>query len=612
MGASINAMALIAPGAFLWITYQMQAAATAPSGASVAPDIWSGILVALVLAFLTALSYAQLAKIYPKAGFASCTYFAEKAFLDNHPRDKRWATPTSMARVAKLATGWAAHLFYWVYPGVMVAMMAILIGFIYTQFTGKTLSNPELVIIGTVFAFVTGYIAYRGITGSTLTNLWVNIIQWVALVLFSSLAIWYRIANPQHAATWAFSGAWDIIKFHSFSGVLVQSTLAILILVGFESCTSLAAETKQPEKNIPRAILIALIVQGLIAYLLEYFATGTMIGNTLTGTTGSGATAATVTAMAAAGNSSAPIGDLTKLLGDSVVHGLGFGLMMTMALTVAIAIIGTTLSCMNTAVRISNGMADAREVPEFLSFMSGFSTPHTAIWALVVVSSLIAAIGVQSVVGLTGITLASNFGTFVLYGLTCVWTIVAFRKRVDFSVLKHAIIPGLGVIFNVVMLVAIIYLYAIGNADSKSEAKICFYIAGGWALLSFVYVVITSVQKTYGIKMISAMIRPERIGILTEVLKDEDLLLGMTVTKVKGIGRQKGNLDEEVEPINERISFIPKVRVDIAVNDWEVPKVMEIMREVLNSGQLGDGKIFVLDAKEAMRIRTGEKGVYAV
>lgn len=612
LGASMNAMALIAPGAFLWITYQMQASATAPSGASVAADIWPGILLALVVAFLTALSYSQLAKIYPQAGFASCAYFAEKAFLDNNPKDKRWAAPTSMARMAKLITGWAAHLFYWVYPGVMVAMMAILIGFIYTQFTGKTLSNPELVIIGTVFAFITGYIAYRGITGSTLTNIWINVIQWVALVIFSGLAIWYRVHNPQHAGDWSFSGAWDIVKFHSMSGVLVQSTIAILILVGFESCTSLAAETKQPEKNIPRAIIIALVVQGLIAYLFEYFCTGTMIGNTLTGTTGSGATAATVTAMAAAGNSSAPIGDLTKLLGNSLIPGLGFGLMITMALTVAIAIIGTTLSCMNTAVRISNGMAEAREVPEFLSFMSGFSTPHTAIWALVVVSSLIAAIGVQSVVGLTGITLASNFGTFILYGLTCVWTIVAFRKRADFNILKHAIIPGMGVILNVVMLVAIIYLYAIGNADSKNEAKICFYIAGGWALLSFVYVMITSVQKTYGIKMISAMIRPEKVGILTEVLKDEDLLLGMTVTKVKGIGRQKGNIEEGAEPINERISFIPKVRVDIVVNDWEVPKVMEIMREVLNSGQLGDGKIFVLDAKEAMRIRTGEKGVYAV
>ena len=75
-GATANAMALIAPGAFLWITYQLQAAATSPSGASVASDIWSGIVVALALCFLTAISYSELAKIYPEAGFASVTYFA--------------------------------------------------------------------------------------------------------------------------------------------------------------------------------------------------------------------------------------------------------------------------------------------------------------------------------------------------------------------------------------------------------------------------------------------------------------------------------------------------------------------------------------------------------
>ena len=71
-GATMNAMALIAPGAFLWITYQLQAAATAPNGMSVASDIWPGIVLALIVAFLTALAYAQLAKLYPEAGFASC------------------------------------------------------------------------------------------------------------------------------------------------------------------------------------------------------------------------------------------------------------------------------------------------------------------------------------------------------------------------------------------------------------------------------------------------------------------------------------------------------------------------------------------------------------
>src|SRR5215831_19744745 len=140
-GVTVNAMALIAPGAFLWITYQLQAAATAPDGSSVASDMWPGIMLALVLYFLTAYSYGELARIYPEAGFGSCYYFAEKAFLDReNAAHHKWA------RLAKLVTGWAAHLFYWVYPGVMVAFMATLIGYIYQQFTGDAVSTTTLTV----------------------------------------------------------------------------------------------------------------------------------------------------------------------------------------------------------------------------------------------------------------------------------------------------------------------------------------------------------------------------------------------------------------------------------------------------------------------------------
>jgi nitrogen regulatory protein PII/L-asparagine transporter-like permease len=395
---------------------------------------------------------------------------------------------------------------------------------------------------------------------------------------------------------------------HSLNGILIQSTIAILILVGFESCTALAAETKEPSKTIPKAIIISLIVQGLIAYLLEYFCAGAMISEKLVNVTGT----VTTNGMAAAAASGAPIGDLTKLIGDSLVPGLGFGLMMTMAFTVAIAIIGTTLSCMNTAMRVSAGMAGDRELPSMMGFIhEKFATPHIALWALIIVSSVIAAIGVRSVVGLTGISLASNFGTFVLYGLTCVWTIVAFKGRKDFNFFKHAVIPALGIVMNLIMLVAIIYLYRVGNADSKAEADICFYLAGGWALVSFAYVAITTVKKSYTMKMVSATIRPEALNILVEVLKDEDMILGMTVTKVKGFGRQKGKADGDTQ-ITDNIAFVPKVRVDLVVKDWDVEKIMAIMRDILATGQAGDGKIFVLDAKDAMRIRTGEKGILAI
>jgi len=609
LGATVNAMALIAPGAFLWITYQLQAAATSPNGASVASDIWAGIGLALVVAFLTALSYAQLAKLYPEAGFASCCYFAEKAFSD---RDgSKHTAPTSLARIAKLLTAWSAHLFYWVYPGVMVAFMAIMIGYIYTQVTGDTLSISTLTVIATLFAFGVGYIAYRGVSGSTRTALWINIIQLGTLVIFSALAIYYRLTNPQAATQWAFSGVWDVIRPHSLSGVLIQSTLAILILVGFESCTALAAETKDPEKTIPKAIILSLIIQGIFAYLLEYFAAGIMISEKLATTVADGTT---VTGMAAAAASSAPIGDLVKLLGDYVLPGVGFGLMITMSATVAIAIVGTTLSCMNTAVRVSCGMAENRELPQMLSFLHrNFSTPHIALWLLVGISSLIAAVGVRSVVGLTGIALASNFGTFILYGLTCIWTMVTFKRRKDFNFIKHGMIPFLGLISNIIMVVSILYLYSIGNVEARAEARICFLIAGAWALVSLLYVALTSVQKSYQVRLVTCLIRPEQLGDVVSALKRENLVMGMTVTDVRGFGRQMGEIDNHA-PLDkeESIRFLPKTKLEIIVRDWDVDRAMTVIAEAARTGNIGDGKIIVLEASSAMRIRTGEKGVYAM
>ncbi len=283
--------------------------------------------------------------------------------------------------------------------------------------------------------------------------------------------------------------------------MLIQSTIAILILVGFESCTAFAAETKDPKRNIPKAVIISLVVQGLFAYLIEYFAASFMVSEKLVGTvttTNPDGTAATtaVNGLAAAAASSAPIGDMAILLGNSLLGGLGFGLMVSIAVTVGLAILGTTLSCLNTAVRVSYAMAQDQEMPEILNVMHGrFATPHRMIWVLVIFSCLIAAVGVQSVVGLTGITLASNLGTFVLYGLTCMWTIIAFAGRREFSFLKHGVVPALGLVANLAMLAAIVYLYIIGNADSKMEAYICFAISGAWALISIIYVTINSMRS---------------------------------------------------------------------------------------------------------------------
>jgi amino acid transporter len=498
-GVTINAMALIAPGAFLWITYQLQASATDPKSNSVASDMWPGIVLALLIAFLTAISYAELAKIYPDAGFGSAYYFAEKAFLDRE--QAVGGNITRWARISKLVTGWAAHLFYWVYPGVMVTFMAILISYIAGLFgvqdgTGNPgLNLPIKIAIALGFAGICGYIGSRGITGSTLTSLIVNIIQLVTLVFFSVVAIAYRVVNPDHVTHWAFSSAGDVIKPHIPIGILVQSTIAILILVGFESCTALGAEAINAKRDVPKGVLLSLVIQGLFAYLFEYFAASFALGDSVKYVDSSGKAPVTLLGMDAAGKSQAPIGDMMKVFGDSLLHNTGFALTVIMAITVALAILGTTLACMNTAVRVSFAMAKDKEMPEIMGVLhSKHASPTNGIWILTIVSAIIGAVGVYNTVVQTGLGIASNLGTFVLYALICVWTILAFAHRHDKHAALHMIVPAIGLILNIGMISTIFYLAFAAGGDSAKEANIALGTGAVWAIISIIYVVINNAR----------------------------------------------------------------------------------------------------------------------
>jgi amino acid transporter len=481
-GVTVNAMALIAPGAFLWITYQLQAAQTLPgSGDSTAMDILPGILFALALAFLTALSYSELARIYPEAGTGSVYYFAERAILDKaNAAHHRWARPV------KLITAWAAHLFYWVYPGVMVSFMAILVAYVFGQF-GIDVGIVGQLVIAALFAMAVGFIAVRGVTGSTTTALVINVIQLATLVLFSAVAIAYRVINPDHA-TFVHSDAASVVLPHSLFGLLAQSTIAILILVGFESATAFGAEAKNAKRDVPRAVILALAIQGLFAYLIEYFAAGFAVSDKLAGVAADGKTA--ITGLDAAAVSSAPIGDLIRQIGDSMLGGFGFPLAIVVAVTVALAILGTTLAAMNTGVRVTYAVAQDAEMPSPLGALHGrFATPHYAIALMVVVSAIIGMAGTLSVIWLTGLTLASNFGTFVLYAATCFIAVVGFISRKDFSFLKHGLVPVLGLAANIAMLVTIFAMGFVGGGDAQTESFIALGFAGVWGIVSIVYVI---------------------------------------------------------------------------------------------------------------------------
>lgn len=486
-GVTVNAMALIAPGAFLWMTFQLQAANTNSSGVSSARDMWTGIVVALVVAFLTAFSFAELARRYPNAGSGGAYYFAEKAFLEKNNPDHR-----KLARVSKFFTGWAAHLFYWVYPGVMVAFMAVLVTYVAGQF-GITIPIIGQLAIAWLFAGLVGLIGMRGISGSTLVSFVINIIQLTALVIFSVLAILFRLQNPLgvNPAGWYHPTAASIVLPHNLARMLFQSTIAILILVGFESSTALGAEAKNPHRDIPRGVLLSLAIQGLLAYLFEYFAANYALSDKLISADGK------LAGIKAAAASGAPIGDMAIQIGNTFLRGNGFAFMLVIAFTVAIALLGTTLAAMNTGVRISFAMAQDAEMPEIMGLLHDkYATPHMGLLIMVGVSGLIATIGVLGgVTALTGITLASNLGTFFLYGLICALTTVAFIGDTTFNFIKHAMIPFLGLVTNIVMALAIFIIGIQSGGATARSTYLALIITFGWLGVSVIYFIVSSIRK---------------------------------------------------------------------------------------------------------------------
>jgi nitrogen regulatory protein P-II 1 len=111
-------------------------------------------------------------------------------------------------------------------------------------------------------------------------------------------------------------------------------------------------------------------------------------------------------------------------------------------------------------------------------------------------------------------------------------------------------------------------------------------------------------------RKIEAIIKPFKLDEVKEALHGCGIQ-GMTVTEVKGFGRQKGHT-ELYRGAEYVVDFLPKVKVEIAVGDDMVDKAVQAIREAANTGRIGDGKIFVTPLEEVVRIRTGERGPDAV
>ena len=111
-------------------------------------------------------------------------------------------------------------------------------------------------------------------------------------------------------------------------------------------------------------------------------------------------------------------------------------------------------------------------------------------------------------------------------------------------------------------------------------------------------------------KMVTAIIKPFKLDDVREALSDIGVQ-GITVTEVKGFGRQKGHT-ELYRGAEYVVEFLPKVRLDIVVSDDNLERVVEAIVKAASTGRIGDGKIFVSTIDEAVRIRTGESGDIAI
>ena len=111
-------------------------------------------------------------------------------------------------------------------------------------------------------------------------------------------------------------------------------------------------------------------------------------------------------------------------------------------------------------------------------------------------------------------------------------------------------------------------------------------------------------------KLITAIIKPFKLDDVREALSEINVT-GITATEVKGFGRQKGHT-ELYRGAEYVIDFLPKIKLEIAINDDLLESVIDAISKAANTGKIGDGKIFVSDLSEAIRIRTGESGAEAL
>jgi nitrogen regulatory protein P-II 1 len=111
-------------------------------------------------------------------------------------------------------------------------------------------------------------------------------------------------------------------------------------------------------------------------------------------------------------------------------------------------------------------------------------------------------------------------------------------------------------------------------------------------------------------KLIKAIVRPTKVDVVKAALVNLNIV-GMTISDVRGFGRQKGQV-ERYRGTEIKVEFLPKVKIEVVVNDDKLAAALEAIQQAARTGEIGDGKIFVMPVEDVVRIRTGETGSTAL
>eukprot|EP00741_Cyanophora_paradoxa_P022094 tig00021434_g21329.t1 len=509
-GVTVTSMALIGPGAFLWTTLPMNLAAADKDQTPFAKDTFTGIIFAAFVAFITAFPFAELAHVYPEAGAGGAYYFAQRAFRHSKIRALRpcahaakWYMGFSIHLFYWMYAGVATAL---------TSQVVLNLANTSPWRSGTGPLAPfaaDLIAIGC--AAVVALVAVKGVEFGMVFNFCVVVMQSLAILMYGVLWICFRTSNqagpPEMAAhpasvgtagvpagtPWLFESTAEIFTVHSGVGMVFQIQLALYLArrvavadaptaprprLGFrpsrprparprprprpptriERAGSLGAgaETKKPERNVAIGCVLSLAIQALVSYPFEYI-------TALAALPASFQTAA----------SAAPIADLTVIAGNH--FGLnGYALMCIQGATVLLSIFGTTcaprpvppprprpapprqrLGASNAAVRVSLFMATEKQLPSFMCRLHRtWRTPWVGILISFAVNAVLAVACVSgdspaaNAIVMTGITMASNVGTFLLYAGICFTCVVNFAGKPHFNWWRHGVVPVLGLFLN--------------------------------------------------------------------------------------------------------------------------------------------------------------------